>query len=434
LSPVGERPPLAVRFGDPTAMDAGRVGPKAATLARLRQAGLPVPDGVCLAAEAYRVQLEAAGVATAAARVAGTEDEGDARRLALEVRLGFLREPLAPAAADAIDAAHALMVEAPASVLAVRSSALREDTPGASFAGQFDTFLGMASRADLVTAVRACWACLWSARALRYMRTHDVDPARTAMAVLVQRMVEARAAGGALSASAAGGIVVTGTWGLGSALAQGEVVPDRWVLGAGGEIESEEPGRKDRRVVTTPTGGTRPHAVDAPLVHELCLEREDVVALGRLVSRIESLLGLPVEVEWAQDRDGLYILQARPLRVEPSRAPDDAWLRHPGLRGQPAGIGWGTGPACVVLHEHDLEHVKPGDVLVTQVAGPALTAVLHQVAGVVAELGGSTSHLAALTRERGIPAVLGVIDATRRIPEGATVAVDGVAGVVRWSR
>ena len=434
MSPVGERPPLAVRLGDPTATDAERVGPKAATLARLRQAGLPVPDGLCLTAEAYRIQLEAAGVASAAARVAGTEDEGDARRLALEVRLGFLREPLAAAVADAIDAAHALMVEAPRRVLAVRSSALREDTPGASFAGQFDTFLGMASHADLITAVRACWASLWSARALRYMRTHDVDPARTAMAVLVQRMVEARAAGGALSASADGGGVVTGTWGLGSALAQGEVVPDRWVLGAGGEIEREEPGRKDRRVVTTSAGGTRPLAVDAPLVHEPSLARGDVVALGRLVSRIESLLGLPVEVEWAQDHDGLHILQARPLRVEPSRARDEAWLRHPGLRGQPAGIGWGTGPACVVLHEHDLEHVKPGDVLVTQVAGPALTAVLHQVAGVVAELGGSTSHLAALTRERGIPAVLGVIDATRRIPEGATVAVDGVAGVVRWSR
>ena len=87
-----------------------------------------------------------------------------------------------------------------------------------------------------------------------------------------------------------------------------------------------------------------------------------------------------------------------------------------------------------MIHEHDLEHVKVGDVLVTQVAGPALTAVLPRVAGVVAELGGSTSHLASLARERGIPAVLGVLDATRRIPEGATVAVDGVAGVVRWMR
>src|SRR5207253_11488122 len=99
---------------------------------------------------------------------------------------------------------------------------------------------------------------------------------------------------------------------------------------------------------------------------------------------------------------------------------------------QPAGVGWGAGKACIVLSEHDLEHVEPGQVLVTQVAGPALTAVLERVVGVVAELGGSTSHLASLARERGIPAVLGVADATRRIPHGATVAVDGVTGVVRF--
>ena len=196
MSPVGERPPLAVRLGDPTATDAERVGPKAATLARLRQAGLPVPDGLCLAAAAYRAQLEAAGVASAAARVAGTEDEGgDARRLALEVRLGFLREPLAAAVADAIDAAHALMVEAPRRVLAVRSSALREDTPGASFCRpvRYVPRHGEPRRPDHRGA-GLLGQSLVGAR-VRYMRTHDVDPARTAMAVLVQRMVEARAAG-----------------------------------------------------------------------------------------------------------------------------------------------------------------------------------------------------------------------------------------------
>ena len=126
--------------------------------------------------------------------------------------------------------------------------------------------------------------------------------------------------------------------------------------------------------------------------------------------------GLAVEIEWAKDEAGFQILQARPLHVEPPRSPDEIWLRHPGLRGQPAGVGWATGPACIVLHEHDLELVKVGDVLVTQVAGPALSAVLPRVVGVVAELGGSTSHLAALARERGIPAVLGVADATRKIP------------------
>jgi pyruvate,water dikinase len=122
------------------------------------------------------------------------------------------------------------------------------------------------------------------------------------------------------------------------------------------------------------------------------------------------------------------------LHVEAPIVPDEIWLQHPGVRGHPAGIGWGAGRAVVVNCECELSRVAPGDVLVTKVAGPALSHILSRVSGVVAERGGSTSHMASLARERGIPMVLGVLDATRRIPDGAQCAVDGVAGVVRWLR
>ena len=141
---------------------------------------------------------------------------------------------------------------------------------------------------------------------------------------------------------------------------------------------------------------------------------------------------MPVEIEWALDDAGFTLLQARPLAVEPAAAADEIWLQHPRLNGHPAGIGWGAGRAVVVNCECELARVAPGDILVTRVAGPALAQVLPRVAGVVAELGGSTSHLASLARERGIPMVLGVLDATGKIPDGAQVAVDGVAGIVRW--
>ena len=145
-------------------------------------------------------------------------------------------------------------------------------------------------------------------------------------------------------------------------------------------------------------------------------------------------MGMPVEIEWALDDEGFKLLQARPLHVQPAHVPDEIWLRHPGLNGHPAGIGWGSGRAVVVSCECELARVAPGDVLVTKVAGPALSHILPRVAGVVAELGGSTSHLASLARERGIPMVLGVLDATVHIPDGSQVAVDGVAGIVRWLR
>jgi pyruvate,water dikinase len=422
-----------ISLTDAAQVGAEHVGPKAATLARLAGTGLPVPAGFVLTAEAYRAQLRAAAVEEAARGVAGA-DPYDARRRALAVKLGFLRAPLDPAVEDGLRSASARQAGDGGALVAVRSSALCEDTLDASFAGQFDTFLGVGDGADLLTAVRACWASLWATRALRYMRAHEVDPARTAMAVIVQRMVEARAAGGALSRTPEDELMLSGTWGLGSAIAQGEVVPDRFILGRDGRLVSIEPGRKDRLVTASPATGISARAVDRELAAVPCLTESEAVTLGRLVLEAESRLGSAVEVEWALDDAGFHLLQARPLRVETRRPGDEMWQRHPGLRGQPAGLGWAEGPARIVIHEHDLEHVDLGDVLVTQVAGPALTAVLPRVAGVVAELGGSTSHLAALARERGIPAVLGVLEAIRRIPAGATVAVDGVAGVVRWIR
>jgi len=236
------------------------------------------------------------------------------------------------------------------------------------------------------------------------------------MAVLIQPLVQARASGGGLSETAEGQMLISATWGLGSAIAQGEVVPDRIVLSRQGFLRTVEAGRKDHRE-------TCGHGLGA---------MAQAVTLGRMMRKAEAVIGGPVEIEWALDDAGFKLLQARPLTVEPITVPDDIWLKHPGLNGHPAGIGWGAGRAVVVNCECELSRVAPGDVLVTRVAGPALSHVLPRVAGVVAELGGSTSHLASLARERGIPMVLGVLDATRRIPEGATVAVDGVAGVVRW--
>ena len=126
----------------------------------------------------------------------------------------------------------------------------------------------------------------------------------------------------------------------------------------------------------------------------------------------------------AIDDEGFTMLQARPLHLEAPHVPDEIWMHHPRLSGHPAGIGWGTGRAVVINCECEISRIAPGDVLVTRVAGPALAHMLSQVSGVVTERGGSTSHMASLARERGIPMVLGVADATRRIPDGAQVAVD----------
>jgi pyruvate,water dikinase len=415
----------------PQATDPDRVGPKAANLALLAGAGLPTPGGFCLTADAYRHQLTTLGLAEPVAEF-GAADPRAERRLAVEIRLGLYEEPIAPAIAEVLLATWRAHRELSLGPWVVRSSALIEDRAAdANFAGQFESFLGIESEADFLTAVRACWAALWTTNARRYMANHGLNPAATAMAVLIQPLVAARASGGGLSETAEGHMLISATWGLGSAIAQGEVVPDRIVLSRQGFVRTVQAGRKDHRD-TCGHGQVAPQAVPKGEQREPCLTPGQATALGRMLRKCEDLLQTPVEIEWALDETGFKLLQARPLHVQATLVPDEIWLTHPKLAGHPAGIGWSQGRAVVVSCECELARVAPGDILVTRVAGPALSQILPHVGGVVAELGGSTSHLASLARERGIPAVLGVLDATQTIPDGAQVAVDGVAGIVRW--
>src|SRR6059058_3604999 len=233
---------LIVPIASPEAADADRFGPKAANLARLGHAGLPIPDGFCVDAEAYRIQLAALDLGDFARGVSSAEP-ATARRAALAMKLGLLDRPIVPQVLDPLLDTWRTLVERTGALTVVRSSALVEDRFGSSFAGQFESYLGLENETDFVTAVSSCWAALWSTRVMRYMATHDASPAETAMAVLVQPLVSARVAGGGLSRTADGDIVLNATWGLGSAIAQGEVVPDRIVLTRDGVLSDTMAGR-----------------------------------------------------------------------------------------------------------------------------------------------------------------------------------------------
>jgi pyruvate,water dikinase len=421
--------PLVIPLSAAEAADAARFGPKAANLSALGSAGLPTPGGYCVAAEAYRLQLAALGLEPMA-RAVFSSDDAVARRSALQLRMRLMEQPVVPEIQAPLLEAWRSVTRKSGIPGVVRSSALVEDRFGSSFAGQFESFLGLDSETDFLTAVRACWAALWAPRALRYMATHGVDPADTAMALLIQPLIAARAAGGGLSQTAEGGMLINATPGLGSAIAQGEVAPDRYALDRDGGVRESQAGTTYHQATCVHQSRlSRPRSARGT-----CLDPSQVREIGRLMLQAEALMGLPVEIEWALDDRGIKLLQARPLHLDdkPAPVPDQIWLRQPRLRGQPAGVGWGTGRARVVNCECEISRIGPGDVLVTRMAGPALGRVLATVSGVVSELGGSTSHLASLARERCVPMVLGVPGATLQIPEGVQVAVDGVGGIVRW--
>ena len=201
---------LLVPLASAEAADAGRFGPKAANLARLAHAGLPTPGGFCIDAEAYRRQVEALALEGTAQAVA-SDDPGIARRAALDMRLALLERPIDAPIRYSFLAAWREWAESASAGMAVRSSALVEDRFGTSFAGQFESYMPLHTEEEFETALRACWAALWSTRVLRYMATNGASPADTAMAVLVQPLVAAKVSGGALSRTSGGDIVINAT-------------------------------------------------------------------------------------------------------------------------------------------------------------------------------------------------------------------------------
>ena len=254
------------------------------------------------------------------------------------------------------------------------------------------------------------------------------------MAVLIQPLVAARASGGGLSETAEGHMLLSATWGLGSAIAQGEVVPDRIVLSRQGSCAPSSPAA---RITATPAATARcaPQAVPKELVSEPCLDaRRRRSRSAACCASAKTLLGEPVEIEWALDDAGFKLLQARPLHMSSRpQVPDEIWLKHPKLNGHPAGIGWGSGRAVVVNCECELAarraRRRPGD------PGGGTGAQPHPAAGRAAWWPSSAARPRISPRSRASAAFRWCSACSMprtTIPDGAQVAVDGVAGIVRW--
>ena len=157
-----------------------------------------------------------------------------------------------------------------------------------------------------------------------------------------------------MSLTADEGMTVTATWGLGSAIAQGEVVPDRYDLTGDGKLTDVAAGRKNHSVSCKHHAEPSAQAVSKELATEPCLKESEVEELAQMMLTAEKIVDCPVEIEWSRDDTGFKMLQARPLEMEPAVVPDEMWLRHPGIKGHPSGIGWGAGKACVINCECEI--------------------------------------------------------------------------------
>ncbi|MEO8753885.1 MAG: PEP/pyruvate-binding domain-containing protein, partial [Casimicrobiaceae bacterium] len=316
-------------FGEVGLADRPLVGGKGGSLGELTRADIAVPPGFVVATpafDAFIAELEAHQPVRATIEALDSTDLASLTQVTSAIRERIEREPLPAALREAIGVAHARLCAGAATPVAIRSSATTEDAEDASFAGLQDTYLWVTSLEDALTRIRSCWASLYSVESVGYRRRRAVPEAGVSMAVVVQRMVDARTAGVMFTRSPLTGdrsvMTIEGAWGLGSAVVGGEVTPDRWVVGKiTGEITVRDV--SDKQIEHRPRAGGGVESLPTPPERssEPCLNDDELQALRAVGRRVEKHYGRPQDIEWAFEHgtNALLLLQSRPETVWSAR-------------------------------------------------------------------------------------------------------------------
>ncbi|APE34878.1 phosphoenolpyruvate synthase [Nocardia mangyaensis] len=421
--------------------DADRAGGKGANLGELVAADLPVPAGFVVLAAAYEHAIAAspAGSELGQLHDQALASVNDTTLLAerCEKMAAIIRTvDLDGAIGGPVSAAYrALGDEVP---VAVRSSAIGEDSAGASFAGMNVTRTNIRGRDTLLAAVVDCWASLFTPRVLTYRARRGMR-GRPAMAVVVQRMIDARCAGVAFSADPTtrrrDRVVVEAARGLGEVVVSGAVEPDTYLLDAAGpNLLHTRIGRQHFAIVSGSDGDRRVE-LDAADPASPVLTDEQARAVARLALTVQAFHhGIPQDIEWVFDNEGaLWIVQARPITTpteavtEPSAEPVK---RETLIQGIGAAPGVASGPVRVLASPDLGQLLREGEVLVAPMTNPDWLPTLSRAAAVVTDSGGMTCHAAIVARELGIPCIVGARTATTTLTDGTSVTVDGSTGQV----
>jgi pyruvate,water dikinase len=452
--------PFAIPFAELGVADVARVGGKNASLGEmirhLRPAGIRVPDGFATTADAYRRFLQANDLAEP---IAATLADLRRKKIPLAragrtIRRLILESELPPPIAGAITAAYRDLCTRAGRRnvdVAVRSSATAEDLPEASFAGQQESFLNVRGEAALLVACRRCLASLFTDRAIVYRETHGFDHLRVALSVGVQHMVRADtgAAGVMFSIDTETGfpdaVLINAAWGLGETVVQGTVDPDEYVvfkplLHEPGlvPIIHRTLGGKARKLVYGTRGAPPTRAVRTSLREQraYALDDADVLQLARWSIAVEQHYGRPMDMEWAKDgrTRELFLVQARPETVQSRRgagALQTYTLKARGKRlltGLSIGSAVASGTVCRLESPAEMGRFEDDAILVTASTDPDWVPIMKRAAAIVTDHGGRTSHAAIVSRELGLPAVVGTGTATRVLTTGQKVTVSCAEG------
>ena len=433
------------KFNEVGVEDINLVGGKGANLGEMTKMGLDVPPGFCVTVDGYNYFIEHTNldeyVKVAIERVDVNDPENLSQvSIAVQEKLvkGAIPQDLEKEIRVAYrDFAKEVGIENPE--VAVRSSATAEDLPDASFAGQQDTYLHISGEDELIKHIRKCWASLWTARAIYYRENQNFDHFDVSISVVVQLMVDSVKSGVMFTANPisqdTSEMMINASYGLGESVVSGMVTPDEYIINKNTKkiIEKNISEKNSMVIKSEDKVGTEVVSVKdvlgAEAVGAETLTEDELKKLIEYGIKIEEAYNSIQDIEWGIDRNtgGLYILQSRPITTIDVEKKEELVVLVNGLAAAP-GMAWGR--VNVVEDLNNIDQVKDGDILVTGMTNPDMVPAMRKAAAVITDEGGRTCHAAIVSRELGIPAIVGAKDATKKLETGQMVTVDATRGVV----
>ena len=426
-----------------SSQDVDLVGGKSANLGELLNAGLPVPDGFAITTLAYKKLVIESELKTQISEILDTLDIDDFNSInscSDQIRKIIENITLSEDIISEISSSYASLgdnIE-----VAVRSSATAEDLPSASFAGQMDSFLYIKGIDNVLKSVKKCLSSVFSSRAISYRHEKNFDHFLVLASITVQKMLDPESAGVMFTLNPVSGnkneIYIESSWGVGETIVQGKVDPDSFIVTKPNlDISSRNINTKKLMTIRGATQGKFAIAdrasateIDVPedLQNKPSIDDNVVTALSNFAVQIEEHYDKPMDIEWVFEKNShdIFIVQARPETVHSSSKS----VAEPILKGIGASAGIRSRDANIILDIKNTSSFQENQILVTQMTTPDWTPIMKRASAIITQSGGATAHAAIVSRELGIPCIVGVKDVTSLLKTGQEVTVDGSSGSI----
>lgn len=419
-------------------------GGKGASLGEMTKNGFPVPNGFVVTSEAYFNFIEEKGIKNQIVETIDAidvENTEQLERVSEKIRELIEKTTMPNDIKEEIVLNYWKLNESEkeeGALVAVRSSATAEDLPEASFAGQQETYLNIQGSDEVVNAVQRCWASLFTARAVYYRKKQGFDTEKVGLCAVVQKMVNSEVSGIMFTADPTGDlekIIIEAGYGLGETIVSGSITPDNYVVSKKEmKLESKKINKQEWMLVKEGKENARVNLGEGKARSQKLIDQK-VLELATIGQKIEDHYKKPMDIEWAMENEILYIVQARPITTlgldKKNEGHENLEVKEePILIGLPASPGIITGIVKVVPEIKDISKVTTGDILVTKMTSPSWVPVMKKASGIITNEGGRTCHAAIVSRELGIPCVVGTENGTTALTDGQEVTIDGYNGKV----